>query len=474
MKSTTQFPDGRFWPNAHLRKEQDALYKHWKHIAPAWTLSWASRCCATPAIRCHRVLCVDTQAVLPRDWKSAKVAPTIGSVTGCFPKGMNHFHQTSKEVVGLNEKLSATYESLTFLQRCKKNGLVPNCVDNCIIVSLGIESCSSLEKLLNRTKKGLLNLLIRSKYSDIRKIRSRIKDLEERLSEHQEKLEPIIKLAKYTVQKDSKRTAISKFNRLHCAHKNSLPKNDRTTSNTAQTASAAADRVTIIGDIEVSPTALQALEKGPGFVIAPRISREQLQYTVQNRDCGSSIRHAMAFCYNSPSTRSNQTPITEASAPDSDSAGTSTAPKQTITPTTSSGDTSSSNKIKPATQPALSNLAKICSFHNTRSEPPRNNREVEKQIQRLQTDIQRLIERCDVQVRRNISLKEEQAVINLRNEEDRLITRSDKGGEMVVMNASHMDELCLDHLRDTTTYVKLNKDPTCCLLVQINKTWRTF
>ena len=383
-------------------------------------------------------------------------------------------HQTAKEVVGLNEKLSATYESLTFLQRCKKNGLVPNCVDNCINVSLGIKSSSSLEKLLNRTKKGLLNLLIRSKYSDIRKIRSRIKDLDERLLEHQEKLEPIIKLAKDTVQKDLKRTAMSKFNRLRSAHKNSLPKKDRTASNTGQTASTAADRVTIIGDIEVSPTALQALEKGPGFVIAPRISREQLQNTVQTEIAALAYAMRWHSVYNSPSTQSNQTPITEASAPDSDSAGTSTAPKQTTTPTTSSGDTSSSNKTKPATQPALGNLAKICPFHNTRSEPPKNNREVEKQIQRLQTDIQRLIERCDVQVRRNISLKEEQAVINLRNEEDCLITRSDKGGEMVVMKASHMDELCSDHLKDTTTYVKLNKDPTCCLRVQINKTLKNI
>ena len=223
-------------------------------------------------------------------------------------------HQTAKEVVGLNEKLSATYESLTFLQRCKKNGLVPNCVDNCINVSLGIKSSSSLEKLLNRTKKGLLNLLIRSKYSDIRKIRSRIKDLEERLLEHQEKLEPIIKLAKDTVQKDSKRTAMSKFNRLRSAHKNSLPKKDRTASNTGQTASTAADRVTIIGDIEVSPTALQALEKGPGFVIAPRISREQLQNTVQTEIAALAYAMRWHSVYNSPSTQSNQTPITEASA----------------------------------------------------------------------------------------------------------------------------------------------------------------
>ena len=98
------------------------------------------------------------------------------------------------------------------------------------------------------------------------------------------------------------------------------------------------------------------------------------------------------------------------------------------------------DRPKPVTQPALGNLAKICPFHNTRSEPPPPPQDVEKQIQRLQTDIQRLNERCDVQERRNISLKEEQAVINLRNEEDRLITRSDKGGEIVVMKDSHLDE----------------------------------
>ena len=126
-----------------------------------------------------------------------------------------------------------------------------------------------------------------------------------------------------------------------------------------------------IASWSVSPTTLQALEKGPGFVIAPCISREQLQNTVQTEIAALAYAMRLYSVYNAPSTQKNQTPIAEASVPDSDSAGTSTAPKQTTTPTTSSGDTSSSIKTTPATQPALGNLTKICPFHNTRSEPPR-------------------------------------------------------------------------------------------------------
>ena len=87
------------------------------------------------------------------------------------------------------------------------------------------------------------------------------------------------------------------------------------------------------------------------------------------------------------------------------------------------------------------------------------------------------IGRCNVQVCRNISHEEEQAAINLRNEEDLLITlktRSDKGGQMVVMTTSHMDEPCSDHLKDTTTYLELAKDPTSSLRVQVNKTLKNI
>ena len=45
---------------------------------------------------------------------------------------------------------------------------------------------------------------------------------------------------------------------------------------------------------------------------------------------------------------------------------------------------------------------------------------------------------------------------------------------MVVMKASHMEQLCLDHLSDTTTYVKLARDPTNSLRIKVNKTLKNI
>ena len=41
---------------------------------------------------------------------------------------------------------------------------------------------------------------------------------------------------------------------------------------------------------------------------------------------------------------------------------------------------------------------------------------------------------------------------------------------MAVMKASHLEELCLKHLGDTTTYEKLKKDPSDALQLKVNKT----
>ena len=38
------------------------------------------------------------------------------------------------------------------------------------------------------------------------------------------------------------------------------------------------------------------------------------------------------------------------------------------------------------------------------------------------------------------------------------------------MKASHLEELCLEHLGDTTTYEKLKKDPSDALRLKVNKT----
>ena len=64
---------------------------------------------------------------------------------------------------------------------------------------------------------------------------------------------------------------------------------------------------------------------------------------------------------------------------------------------------------------------------------------IEKKIQNIQKDIQRIIERCDVHVNSNLPLAEQTALKELSKQENITITRSDRGGEMVVMKASHLE-----------------------------------
>ena len=66
-KSKTQVLEGRFWRNAHWRKEQEALFKPCKQREPTSTVSWVSSCCATQLFLCHCILYVAMQAVLQRE-----------------------------------------------------------------------------------------------------------------------------------------------------------------------------------------------------------------------------------------------------------------------------------------------------------------------------------------------------------------------------------------------------------------------
>ena len=89
---------------------------------------------------------------------------------------------------------------------------------------------------------------------------------------------------------------------------------------------------------------------------------------------------------------------------------------------------------------------------------------------RLQTDLQQLVRKHDFdKARRNTTATERNEIIALQSEEDVTITRSDKGGEMVVMRESQLHQLCLDHLNDTTTYEQLKTDPANATRIKITK-----
>ena len=82
----------------------------------------------------------------------------------------------------------------------------------------------------------------------------------------------------------------------------------------------------------------------------------------------------------------------------------------------------------------------------------------------------RFLAQAGTGVRPNITLAERSSVKELAATKNVTVTRSDKGGETVIMPTSTLHELNIEHLSDTSTYKKLAKDPTPTLRLTINKT----
>ena len=61
--------------------------------------------------------------------------------------------------------------------------LVPDCVSHCFDISLKIKNSASLEQFLTKSKRNLLSILIRSKYSEINDINRCLKERKSKLSE---------------------------------------------------------------------------------------------------------------------------------------------------------------------------------------------------------------------------------------------------------------------------------------------------
>ena len=69
----------------------------------------------------------------------------------------------------------------------------------------------------------------------------------------------------------------------------------------------------------------------------------------------------------------------------------------------------------------------------------------------------------------NISNEERKAIAQTRNNPDTTITRTDKGGELVVLKTSNLQKLCLEHLADTSTHQNLKRDSISEIRVRVNK-----
>ena len=324
-------------------------------------------------------------------------------------------------LIHLTEKLSGLYQDLTFLRRCKKHHVLPDCITRSIKPVFNIHQTVSLQNTLERAKKGLLTQLIRDKYRSIFLTKREIGEINNRCPDSLlRQIDPLLQTARIWTKSRRKRTLKAKFNRLQAP---------TTANNEDITLPAPTDRVTILDDIPVPDEALSLLSKGPRFSLSSTPSREQLQHTMQVEMA------ALAYSLRWRATHARS--------------------------------------ARPTDTSLTATIFRHCPFHNDRKEPPRVCLSTEKTIQGLQMDIQRLVEHFDItKLKRNVTRKETTALRNLCSRDDTTITRSDKGGELVVLSTSHIQRLCLEHLSDTTTYKKLKKDPTSNTRKKINTTVR--
>ena len=307
-----------------------------------------------------------------------------------------------------------------------------------------------VRQLLSRTQASLLNFSIRHKLSQLTICKQKLADARTRLSPQiYSRLETAIETASSSTKIRKKTILKKKFEKLQerrttsfttttlastakqppalCADSSSSDPTAASPLHSKAIPSDVIERVSVIGNIAVPKPALDALSKGPKFVLTPSISHKNLQHIIQVETA------ALAYSLRWHITVNQHT-------------------SSTHTPT--------------------DQLRKICPFRNKRNEPPRTDNETEKTIKNLQADLQSLVEKHQASCRRitpNISTNAKNAILSLRNNEHITITKSDKGGEMVVMETSSLEQLCIEHLSDTTTYEKLKRNKTNAIHLKINK-----
>ena len=126
--------------------------------------------------------------------------------------------------------------------------------------------------------------------------------------------------------------------------------------------------------------------------------------------------------------------------------------------------------MQPLSSTKVINIAKSCPFKARRTAPPRADPLTESAIKGFQLDVERIISRARNDVQSNITPAERSSIRELASTKNVTITRSDKGGEIVIMPTSTLHKLNMEHLNDTSTYKKLAKDPMPGLRLTINKT----
>ena len=332
----------------------------------------------------------------------------------------------AKDWMATTERLKSAEQTCLFLRRCLKENVTPTSFRRPCRIPQDLQASSSISKLQTNLSRKLIRISIRQKYRDIAVLKETSKIIREKiqLNEVEELIERISEETKISV----KSSLIKKFNwlRKKPQHQPKERGYQKTQSN--------GDRVSIIGNIDVAEEAIETLAKGPSFAISKQITKEELQKTVQVEV--AALAYALRW---------------KAAVAESAERREAHDVAETHTPT---------------------NISRECPFKPKRIAPPRTSMDAESAIRGFLTDMERIVSRTRCNVRPNIDRQERGTVVELARRSEITITRSDKGGEIVVMRTKELHDLNMEHLNDTSTYERLKKDPTQSLRTVVNKTLR--
>ena len=292
-----------------------------------------------------------------------------------------------------------------------------------------------------QTEKRVLGQLIRAEYHAIHASKSKANKPQasmHRRSDQYQRLNDLVNAAAHASKTKWKSSLKQKFKRLTESREQPdgtlllgpgcVPNSPQTSmpDNVTERHRNLTQRVSILGDISVSEQAVSLLAKGPKFAITPKFTKKGLQQKLQTEIAvlAYGIRWKAA-----------------------------------------------GERIGTGIGGTFDPIKSECPFKIRRKAPPRDIDPAERSIKGFITDMERIMRTAGKwqNPKPNISHADRHALKELREREDIVVTRSDKGGEMVIMKAEDMQELCREHLADSTTYCKLQKDPTLTLRLTINK-----
>ena len=148
--------------------------------------------------------------------------------------------------------------------------------------------------------------------------------------------------------------------------------------------------------------------------------------------------------------------------------------KAACTPEVTAATDKDASVIDQTEMEAPVSISDNCPFKLKRIAPPRTNMNIENSIKAFQVDMERIVSRTKSYQRRNITSHELNSIKELASNRDVTITRSDKGGEVVIIPTKRIHDLNMEHLGDTLTYQRLKKDLTHTLRLTLNRTFRDF